>query len=239
MPVTSSTPPAIPETPDRDPERFFGLSTAQVTGSALAAGTSALAASFLGVAGTIIGALVGSLVATVASAVYSHSLRRAGQRLRVLRPVPVHGRASAQPQVVEGPLRAAHTRRWPRLAVAGVAGAVLALGAITGIEGLLGHPLSDSSRSGTSVADAFGGQSGTVRQAPVQRPAPAATTPAPTVTVTAPAGAPTTAPTPTDQATTGTPAPAPTTQGAGDPTTGPPPTAPESTSPANPPTPAP
>ena len=55
----------------------LGLSVAQVLGGALAAATSALAASFLGVAGTLVGAVVGSVVATVGAAVYAHSLRKA------------------------------------------------------------------------------------------------------------------------------------------------------------------
>ena len=64
----------------------FGLSVPQVVGSALAAATSALAASFLGVAGTLIGAVVGAVIATIGGAVYSHSLVKAATQLRVIRP---------------------------------------------------------------------------------------------------------------------------------------------------------
>lgn len=239
MPPNSPVSSTTPDAPQRSSERFFGLSTPQVAGSALAAGTSALAASFLGVGGTIIGALVGSIVATIASAVYSHSLRRAGQRLRVLRPVPVNGRAPDEPQVVAGPLRAGQPRRWPHLVIGVVAGAVIALGAITGIEAMLGHPISDSSRSGTSVTDAFSGQGGP-RQTRVKAPVPAATTPAPAVTATGRADSPTPTATATGQAATATPAtPAPTTQQAGEPAPSPAPTTPAPTSPATPPTPGP
>ena len=62
------------------------LGVAQVVASALAAVTSAVAASTLGVAGTIVGAGLGAVVATVGSAVYTHSLRRAGARIKELRP---------------------------------------------------------------------------------------------------------------------------------------------------------
>ncbi|MGN6751846.1 MAG: hypothetical protein ACTHJJ_04765 [Intrasporangium sp.] len=181
MPSTSSPP--SPDAPSseaaRPADRFFGLSTAQVAGSALAAATSALAASFLGVAGTIIGACVGSIVATIASAIYSQSLRRAGRRLRVLRPVPVSGAASSEPKVVTGPPRPADRRRWrPRVVLGVIVGAALALGAITGVEGVLGHPISDSSRGGTSLGAAFNPSGGSTPQRDRARtPAPSATTP--------------------------------------------------------------
>lgn len=53
-----------------------GLSWLQLLAGALAAMTSAWVASYLGVAGTIIGAAVGSLVASVASALYARGLDR-------------------------------------------------------------------------------------------------------------------------------------------------------------------
>ena len=98
--MTSST---TAQTPDQDtPTPRLGLGAAQIAASALAAVTSALAASFLGVAGTIIGAAVGSVVATVGSAVYAHSLRTAGSRLRELRP-QTGASASPRARVVQGP----------------------------------------------------------------------------------------------------------------------------------------
>lgn len=54
----------------------LGLSWLQLIAGALAAMTSAWVASYLGVAGTIIGAAVGSLVASIASAVYVNGLDR-------------------------------------------------------------------------------------------------------------------------------------------------------------------
>src|SRR5690349_24090194 len=45
-----------------------GLSVTQVSGGALAAVTAAVAASYLGVGGTLIGAAVGSVISTIAAA---------------------------------------------------------------------------------------------------------------------------------------------------------------------------
>ncbi|MER6578334.1 hypothetical protein [Nonomuraea sp. NPDC001023] len=63
-------------------QRKFELSVPQILGSALAAVTAAVAASYLGVAGTVIGAAVVSVASTVASAVYTHYLKRTGDRVK-------------------------------------------------------------------------------------------------------------------------------------------------------------
>lgn len=168
----------------------MGLTFAQVAGSSLAAVSSALAASFLGVAGTIGGALVGSLVGTVGTAVYSHSLRTAGTRLRALTPaqkralVETGGRALAEPREVHGPLRTDRpARRRPLLLLAagvGVAFAV-ALGAITLAEKVLGHPVSSSSGGGTTIGRVVTPESpATGSPGNTPSPAPASATTAPT-----------------------------------------------------------
>ena len=73
-----------PDRPDRDRQTSrTGVSTVQVGASAAAAVTSALAASFFGVAGTLIGAAVGSIVSTIAGALYTDYLGRAHERIRV------------------------------------------------------------------------------------------------------------------------------------------------------------
>ena len=59
------------------PKQLLGLSGTQTIGSALAAVTSALVGSFLGVAGTLIGAALGSIVATVGAALYARTLSSA------------------------------------------------------------------------------------------------------------------------------------------------------------------
>src|ERR1039457_617142 len=58
------------------------VSTLQVVASVLAAVTGALAASFLGVAGTIIGTALMSVAGTVVAAVYRYFLDRGHERIR-------------------------------------------------------------------------------------------------------------------------------------------------------------
>lgn len=91
---TNSGPPDYEGTdPDSSERRSegsrMGVSTVQVGASAAAAVTSALAASFFGVAGTLIGAAVGSIVSTIAGSLYSHYLGRAGERIKVTRDVVI------------------------------------------------------------------------------------------------------------------------------------------------------
>jgi hypothetical protein len=74
---------------DKEKSRTGGVSTVQVGASAAAAVTSALAASFFGVAGTLIGAAVGSIVSTIAGALYAEYLGRAHERIKVTREVVI------------------------------------------------------------------------------------------------------------------------------------------------------
>ena len=60
----------------------FDLSGSQVVASLLAAMTGAVAASYLGIAGTIIGAAVMSVASTAGAAVYKHYLARSRERLK-------------------------------------------------------------------------------------------------------------------------------------------------------------
>jgi hypothetical protein len=64
-----------------DEERTLRINWVQVLSGALAAMSSAVLLSTVGVAGTIIGAAIGSVVATVASALYSHYLAVSKARL--------------------------------------------------------------------------------------------------------------------------------------------------------------
>jgi hypothetical protein len=63
-------------------KRRFDLSTNQVIASALATITAAILASYVGVAGTLIGAAVGSAASTVGTAIYRYYLGRTGDTLR-------------------------------------------------------------------------------------------------------------------------------------------------------------
>ncbi len=211
------------------PAGVLGLTLTQVLGGALAAATAALAASFLGVAGTIAGAAIGSLVATVGSAVYDHSLRSAGARLRIARVEPVARNTSREPVAVQGPLREqVPGRRRPRrgavrLAVGVLAGMVVALGGITAVEALLGHPLSSSTTGGTSIGQAV------TWSTPTRSAAPTPTTRStPSVTST-----PSTTPSPSSTATS-----SPTGTSTASPTSGPPSASPSSAAPSVTPAPA-
>lgn len=62
------------------------LSATQVVASVLAAVTATVAASYLGVAGTVIGAAVASVLTVVGNAVYGHSIQRTGERVRAAVP---------------------------------------------------------------------------------------------------------------------------------------------------------
>ncbi|WP_436739320.1 hypothetical protein [Streptomyces sp. BBFR102] len=69
------------EAPQQD-ERRIDLSVPQVAGSAVAAVAGAVAASQLGVYGTVIGAGVMSVVATTGGSVFQHLFRRTGEQIR-------------------------------------------------------------------------------------------------------------------------------------------------------------
>src|ERR1700680_4604596 len=62
--------------------RRLSLSSTQVAASVLATLTGAIAASYLGVGGTLAGAAVGSIASTAGTEVYRHYLVRTHERLR-------------------------------------------------------------------------------------------------------------------------------------------------------------
>ena len=65
--------------------RRIDLSATQVIASMLAAVSGAVAASYLGVAGTVVGAAVMSVASTAGAAVYKHYIGRSRERLRTAR----------------------------------------------------------------------------------------------------------------------------------------------------------
>ena len=183
-------------TPQRRP---LGLSLTQIAGGALAAVTAAVAASFLGVAGTITGAAFGSVVSSIGAAVYSTSLSRAARASRVLvvrpgglaadDPASVPPPVGHDPEVLaDAPADAvttpadtppeAHVPVWSRLRwrpVLLVAGTffVAAMAVIVVTELVIGHPISNSSESGTTISN-IGGSSGSSPSSPSPTPAPGA-----------------------------------------------------------------
>jgi hypothetical protein len=75
------------ETATSPPPPKLDLSPTKILASALAAISTAIAASYLGAMGTIIGAGVGSILASVTTALYHQSLRRTGEKLKQVVPL--------------------------------------------------------------------------------------------------------------------------------------------------------
>jgi hypothetical protein len=189
------------------------LSATQILASGLAAASATVAASYFGVAGTVIGAGLGSVISVVGGAVFSYSIRQTRNKVRRGLDVAVAqrftlstatiDRAAASPsaaaRVSSGVTRARAALSPRRLVL--VAGAIFAvtLAITTAFELASGQPLAATLHgqhgSGVSLG---GGSTGTAgpRPAPATSSSPrtssqpsTVSTPAPatTVTVTAPA----------------------------------------------------
>jgi hypothetical protein len=157
-----------PETTDRteqiedeDKPKGVQLSATQVAAGALAAVSSAVVASFFGLAGTLIGAALASVISTVSAALYSSSLQRTNERLRRARGQLTGRQAAVQETEVApaapaapatqvlpthlDPRRAPDRRarpRWTKVAVYAAAVFVMAMGIVTGIELIGQRPVS-------------------------------------------------------------------------------------------------
>jgi hypothetical protein len=174
----------------------FDLSATQLIATALAAITATIAASYLGVSGTVIGAALASVVSAVGNAVYGHSLRSTRERVRVdrvlvreRRPHVAAAPSGGATAMVDAPpvLPSPHASRadrprprptktsrsdtaWRRIAIGSVASFVAVLAVVTGVEVVAGRPLSDLVRgdggTGTSVFGTRGDQSTTPAETP-------------------------------------------------------------------------
>jgi hypothetical protein len=137
---------------DKDQPKGLQLSATQVAAGALASVSSAVVASFFGLAGTLIGAALASVISTVSAALYSSSLRKTNEKLRTARsqltgrqsPVVETTAAAAAPATPATKVLPAHLDprraparrprpRWTRVA---------AMGVITGIELIGQKPVS-------------------------------------------------------------------------------------------------
>ena len=204
------------------------LSATQLIASALAAVTATIAASYLGVSGTVIGAALASVLTVTGNAVYGHSIHRTRERVRTA--VPIAGRLLPPPAERAGlaptavlPTPLARRPRSPlprRLAIASVAMFAAVLALVTTVELVAGRPLSDLLRGRSGQGTTVFGPAHQARSVP-QQPSPATVTQTvtphvvittPTVTQTAPPVTATTTPTPP------TPSPSPSTSVSGSPT---------------------
>jgi hypothetical protein len=194
----------------RDDHGRLEISLTQVIGSALAAVSAAFAASWLGVAGTLLGAAAVSVIATVGTSVYSHSLRRTRARLRTV-VLPMHVTPAAH-----APTAAAETQqladaempderpapagpaRWGVVGAVAASVFLLAMAGVTAIELTTGKSLpalvagKDDQRS-TTIGQVIEGNARSKQSTP--KPTPS-TTPTSTTTPSA-----TPSPTPSESAT--------------------------------------
>ncbi|HYX96862.1 MAG TPA: hypothetical protein VE823_17505 [Geodermatophilus sp.] len=146
---------------DKDQPKGLQLSATQVAAGALASVSSAVVASFFGLAGTLIGAALASVISTVSAALYSSSLRKTNEKLRTARsqltgrqsPVVETTAAAAAPATPATKVLPAHLDprraparrprpRWTRVAVYAAAVFAIAMGVITGIELIGQKPVS-------------------------------------------------------------------------------------------------
>lgn len=158
------------------------LNLTTVVASALATTSAAVAASFIGVYGTIIGAAIMSVVSTVGSTVYEHYMRRSKAKLQNVReahltnvPTGVVARmrrgiglgVTTLPSSAWGRLRAqlAKPGWWKPVAAVSLLVFAIAMGFLTIVEGAVGKSTADIVRagntdngsSGTTWGRAFGG----------------------------------------------------------------------------------
>ena len=196
------------------PDRLLsGKQLTKLAAGSLAAVSAAVIGSYLGVAGTLIGAAVASVVGSLGTEIYQRSINRGAQKLQTLAPAFVKAPAAVgTPEVAAATVEdePAHTVatdevvekrsgpkiRWKPVVVGAVAVFIIAMGAIFAVEAFAGKSLdsittgTDSGRSTIGVPvgnnDSTPSPAVTPSQAPSEAPAPAGT-PTTTPTTEAPA----------------------------------------------------
>jgi hypothetical protein len=217
------------------PDRIWsGIEISKVIAGTMAAITAAVIGSFLGVAGTLVGAAVASVVGSIGTEVYQRSLHKGARRLSAIAPTFVKVPAAiGTPEVAaateqERPshtVAPGRTIRWGHVALAATALFVLAIGSLTVFELVAGKSVAStvgtSSSGRSTVGSVFGDDS-------AKKPAVTPSTDTP-----APAGEPGTDPTGEPADPPADPGAEPTTDAPADPTTGPTGDTPEATQPAD------
>lgn len=230
------------------PDRLLsGKQLTKLAAGSLAAVSAAVIGSYLGVAGTLIGAAVASVVGSLGTEIYQRSINRGAQKLQTLAPAFVKAPAAVGTPSVAAATEEddpAHTvapdevtekraeeqpkarLRWKPILVGAVAVFIIAMGAIFAVEAFAGKSLdsittgTDSGRSTIGVPVGNNDSTPSPAVTPSQAPseAPApAGTPTTTPTTEAPATDQTVQPTTEAPATNDAPAPAPTTTGGAEP----------------------
>lgn len=150
---TTPAPAAVGTAPTTDPPKWPDLNLNKIVAGAGAAATAAVAGSFFGAEGTVLGAALGSVISTLATAIYQLSLDRTRDRVKVRITLPARRTTGSAdlPTTMLSPVVPAHPRRrW--VALTGVTVGVFLIGllAVTGVEVLKGSTLTRGD-SGTSV----------------------------------------------------------------------------------------
>ena len=142
---------------EKDEKVGLTLSVPQVAGGAMASVTTAFAASFFGVAGTLLGAALGSVLSSIATVVFGHSLIKAKRTLRKAPAIAPDPAASMPRDRLTLPDRPRPSDRstarrpaWrPVVMLAGCA-FLVAMAAIWVTEVAIGHPISGGTGKGTT-----------------------------------------------------------------------------------------
>ncbi len=187
--------------PEDDRKHTARVNLTAAAAGALASISAAVVASFLGVAGTLIGAALASVVSSIAGAIYTGVLASTHQRVRrTLRRPGGHETDLRELQELRGDLgqrgRRALRRpavRWLVVGGASLALFLVAISAVTGIEAAISKPLASAlgghqeGNARTSVGAALRGSS---KQPQGQAPAPSSTTQSPSSVPPRPSGEP-------------------------------------------------
>jgi hypothetical protein len=206
---------------EQAPDRVWsGIDIPKTIAGALAAVCAAVIGSFLGVAGTLIGAAVASIIGTVGTEIYQRSLHKGAKKLQTFA-VPAFVKAPAAigtPEVAAAsekdspshtmPEKSQRQIRWGRVAMIAGAVFVLSMGTLTITELIIGRSVASTVGNNTGAKTTFGGlfDPGT-NASTTPAPTPTATTsttkdPATQPTTQATADAPKTTTEPTTQPTT-------------------------------------
>ncbi|GLY94327.1 hypothetical protein [Actinoplanes sp. NBRC 103695] len=214
-------------------ERIWsGIDIGKTLAGALAAVCAAVIGSFLGVAGTLIGAALASIIGTVGTEIYHRSIKHGAKKLQTIAPTFVTATAAVgtpdvaaaseddkPSETVPEPERTTGRQiRWKRIALVTAGVFVLAVGTLSLVELFAGKSVASmvggSSSGSTTLSSVVDGKSGQHHEQPATPVSPGTdATQAPADGGSAPAGTPTTEPTdaPSTGATT-EPAEAPTTE---------------------------
>ena len=161
------------------PDRIWsGIEFSKVIAGTLAAVTAAVIGSFLGVAGTLIGAAVASVVGSIGTEIYQRSLHRGAKRLSEIAPTfvkmpaavgtpPVAAATEEESPSHTVPVKPRKPFRWGHAALAAVVLFALTMGAISLFEAFTDKPLSATVKNQTATGTTlFGNKSSEQEKTP-------------------------------------------------------------------------